>query len=385
MIANFVGAENRKMTIRSVKTSILLGIGGGILVGLAGELLASWMLNMMSVPAEVFDLAMLYLRIYLAGMPVILLYNFEAAIFRGIGNTRLPLIALGTAGIINVILNLILVAVFHLNVAGVAIATVASNLISSVILLWTLKYRTDLLKKEEGWLHIDFSILRRILQIGIPSGIQSSVFSLANVVIQSGFNSLGTIVMASSSAALNIEMTTFNFVSAFGQTCTTFTGQNYGAGQISRCRKVLKTCYLEGLAAVLIAALTILIFGRNLLAIFNSDPQVISYGYLRLSILVCSHLFSVQYEVISGYLRGFGISMLPAVLTTFGVCVLRIFWMMFVFPASPTYLTILSVFPISLGTAALLLIGALLVKRPAARLLDSQDEESEMCEEYAAV
>lgn len=178
-----------------------------------------------------------YMRIYLIGMPVILLYNFCAAIFRGIGNTRLPLLTLSFAGIVNVALNLFLVAVLHLNVAGVAIATITSNAISSVLLIYLLFKKTKLMSMDYGKFRIDPELAKRILKIGVPSGIQTSVFSIANMVIQSGFNSLGTIVMAASSASINLELTTFNFVSAFGQTCTTFIGQAYGAHQIKNVRR----------------------------------------------------------------------------------------------------------------------------------------------------
>ena len=373
VIASGVGSRSASMVKKAAVTSIWLALAGGVFLTLIGEFAASWALSVMGVPGEVFPLAELYLKIYLAGMPVILLYNFEAAIFRGVGLPQIPLIALAASGVINVILNLAFVLGFGMNVDGVAIATVVSNLISSVILFWILLHRKMISWKSLFTKPFDLKITSRILQIGIPSGIQSSVFSIANVVIQSGFNSLGTIVMASSSAALNIELVEYNIISSFGQACTTFTGQNYGAGKIHRCEKVLKTCYLEGLAITCVTAGLVILFGKPLLSLFNSNPEVIENGYLRLVILMCSYFFSIQYEVISGYLRGFGISVLPAVLTTLGVCVVRIFWILFVFPLSPTYATILVIFPISLGTAALLLILALIYKRPARRILAARE------------
>lgn len=369
VIANAVGAAKPHHVKKAVVTSVWLGLLGGVAMMIVGETLAGALLEMMNVPEEVFPLADLYLSIYMAGMPVILLYNFEAAVFRGIGQPQVPLLALTAGGIVNVCLNLLFVIGFKMNVNGVAIATVASNLISSVI-LFVILLKQQLLDWKSLFDHpFHKDIVSRILRIGIPSGIQSSVFSIANVVIQSGFNSLGTIVMASSSAAFNIEAVVYNVVNSFGQACTTFTGQNFGAGKIIRCKQVLKTCLSEGMLVTLAAAGTVILFGHQLLSIFNSDPEVIANGYLRLVTLMCSYFFSIQYETISGYLRGFGISVLPAILTTLGVCVLRIFWILVVFPAHPTYPTILAVFPISLGTAAVLLIGALLVKRPASRLL----------------
>ena len=376
VIANAVGANDERRVRKAAVVSIWIALVGGIGLTILGEAIASTVLQWMGVPEEVFDMADLYMQIYLIGMPVILLYNFEAAIFRGIGNPKLPLIALSIAGVINVILNIILVAGFHMNVDGVAIATVVSNLISSIVLFLFL-LRNKLISIPALFHHpIQKDLLANILRIGIPSGIQSSVFSIANVVIQSGFNSLGTIVMASSSAAINIEAIEYNIMSSFGHACTTFTGANYGANKIERCKKVLKTCLLEGFGVTFVTAGIIILFGHQLLSLFNSNPEVIDNGYIRLVTLLCSYFFSIQYEVISGYLRGFGISVLPAALTTVGVCVLRIFWILFVFPLHPTYQTILAVFPLSLGSAAILLILALIFTRPANRRLKAMAKKA---------
>lgn len=376
VIANAIGANNEKRVKRACVTSVWVAIIGGIFVTLVGEFVSAPVLKMMGVPAEVFDMANLYMDIYLMGMPVILLYNFEAAILRGIGNTKLPLFALSLAGVINVVLNIILVAGFHMTVEGVAIATVISNLISSIILFIYLC--KDKLVSFHSLFHhpIHGEILKKILSIGIPSGVQSSVFSIANVVIQSGFNSLGTIVMASSSAAVNVESIVFNLISSFGHACTTFTGANYGANKIERCKQVLKTCLSLGLGVTLVSAGLVIVFGRSIIALFNGNPQVIEQGYIRLAIMMCSYVFIIHYEVISVYLRGFGISVLPAVLTTIGVCVVRIFWILVVFPMNPTYHTVLAVFPISLGTAAFLLIGALFYTKPATKRLKRQAQKN---------
>lgn len=339
---------------------------------LVGELISGPVLKLMGVPAEVFDMANLYIKIYLMGMPIILLYNFEAAIMRGIGNTKLPLFALSLAGVINVILNMILVIGFHMTVEGVAIATVFSNLISSIILFIYLR-KDKLISFHSLFDHpIHGDILVNILRIGIPSGIQSSVFSIANVVIQSGFNSLGTIIMASSSASLNVESVVYSLVSSFGHACTTFTGANYGANKIQRCKQVLMTCLLLGLGVTFVSAGSVMVFGRSLVSLFNGNPEVIAQGYVRLVVMLSSYVFVIHYEVISGYLRGFGISVLPAAVTTLGVCVVRIFWIFVVFPMNPTYHTILAVFPISLGLTAFLMIGALFYIKPATKRLKAQ-------------
>lgn len=374
VIAHAIGRGDRDAVHRAVHTSVVVAVIGGIIVGLLGQLIAAPLLGMLNVPDEVFPLALLYLRIYLVGLPVILLYNFEAAIFRSVGETRMPLVALTISGILNVVLNLFFVAVLNMSVSGVAIATVISNVVSSVILFVKLR-RTELdihldLKK----LRIDLPILRRILAIGLPAGVQSSLFSVSNIVIQSAINSLGTVVMAASSAAFNIEILTFDILDAFSQACTTFVGQNYGAGKIDRCKKTLRLCMLEGLVALVAAIAILLFFGKPLLSIFNNDPEVVETGYIRLMYVMFSHIFNLLYNVMSGYLRGFSISLAPAILTMLGVCGVRIAWIHYVFPLSPTFKTIMIAYPVSLGITALMIFAALLYCRPSKRFAGTRTE-----------
>lgn len=337
------------------------------MVALLGELAAAPLLRMLNVPDDVFPLALLYLRIYLAGMPVILLYNFEAAIFRSVGETKIPLIALAASGVLNVVLNIFFVVVLKMTVNGVAIATVISNAVSSLLLYLRLRKTALDIHLEPRQLRIDASALGSILRIGLPAGIQSAVFAAANIVIQSAINSLGTVVMAASSAAFNIEVMTYYILNSFTQACTTFVGQNFGAGQLKRCKKTLFLCLFEGAIALGCGIAAILFFGRSLVALFNSDPEVVANGYLRLLYIMPAHVFSLFYEVMSGYLRGFGISLAPAVLTTLGVCGVRITWVQFVFPQSRTLATLMTVYPISLGVTALFMLGALLYYRPTKR------------------
>lgn len=319
------------------------------------------------MPEEVFPLALLYLRIYLAGMPVILLYNFEAAIFRSIGETKIPLFALAVSGVLNVLLNLFFVTVLHMTVNGVAIATVISNAFGSALLYYKLRRTTREIHLEPKRLGIDAAILKRILRIGVPAGIQSAVFAFSNIVIQSAINSLGTVVMAASSAAFNIEIFTYDILNSFSQACTTFVGQNFGAGKLQRCRKTLALCLVEGAVTLATAIFVILFFGKTLLAIFNNDPEVVATGYIRLMLVMVSHSFSLLYEIMSGYLRGFGISLVPALLTMLGVCGVRIAWIQFVFPQSRTFQTIMTAYPISLSATALLIFIALICYRPSRR------------------
>lgn len=359
-IAHAIGRGDKTSVQKTVHTSIILALAGGLLIALAGELAAAPVLKLLQVPDDVFPLALLYLRIYLLGMPVILLYNFEAAIFRNIGETKTPLLALAFSGCLNVVLNLFFVIVLHMTVNGVAIATVISNCVSSLILFWKLRHSKLEIHVSVKDLKIDPESMGRILKIGLPAGIQSAVFSLSNIVIQSSINSLGTIVMAASSAAYNLEIITYDILNSFSQACTTFVGQNFGAGDMKRCSKTLALCIVEGLVVLAAAIMLILFFGHSLLALFNSDPQVVSTGYIRLMAIVRAHVFSLLYEVMSGYLRGLGISMVPAILTIIGVCGIRFMWVQFVFPQDPTFQTIMNVYPVSLSTTAFMVFCALL-------------------------
>ncbi len=367
VIAHAIGHGDKETVTKAVHTSVLVSVLGGALVALLGELAAAPLLGLLNVPEDVFPMALLYLRIYLAGMPVILLYNFEAAIFRSVGETKIPLAALFTSGVLNVALNLFFVAALHMTVNGVAIATVISNAVSSALLYRRLRRTTQDIHLEPKKLRIDPAILKRILRIGLPAGVQSAVFALSNIVIQSAINSLGTVVMAASSAAFNIEIITYDILNSFSQACTTFVGQNFGAGELRRCKKTLALCLIEGIITLAAAITVILFFGKSLLAIFNSDPEVVATGYIRLVMVMLAHSFSLLYEVMSGYLRGFGISLAPALLTMLGVCGIRIGWIQWVFPQSQTFRTIMTVYPISLSVTALLIFAALVYYRPSRR------------------
>lgn len=367
VIANAIGREDTDAVHRAVHTAVVVAVLGGVLVTVLGELAAGPALRALNVPAEVLPYALLYLRIYLLGVPVILLYNFEAAIFRSVGDTRVPLQTLAFSGVLNVLLNLFFVIVLHMTVNGVATATVLSNAISSVLLFVRLRRSDKAIHLEWAALRIDRKSLQKILQIGFPAGIQSAVFSISNIVIQSAINSLGTVVMAASSAAFNIEVVAYDVLNSFSQACTTFVGQNYGAGKLDRCRKALVLCLVEDALASGIAILLVLGSGHFLLSLFNRDPEVIALGYTRLMTVFTAYFFSMLYEVMSGYLRGFGISLVPALLTMLGVCGVRILWIATAFPRSRTFQTILLAYPLSLAATAVLILLALLIYHPSRR------------------
>ena len=376
VIANAIGRDDKQTVQKAVHTSMVVSVIGGVLVAIIGELIAEPLLTALNVPNDVLELALLYLRIYFLGMPVILLYNFEAAIFRSIGETKMPLIALTLSGILNVLLNLFFVIVLKMSVNGVATATVLANVVSAGILYIKLIKSDKYIKVEFKKLRIDGKVFAKIMQIGLPAGIQSAVFAVANIVIQGAINSLGTVVIAASSAAFNIEIIAYNVMNSFSQACTTFVGQNFGANKIDRCKKTLFLCLIEDAIASGTAILIVLITGKFLLSIFNNDPEVIEIGYTRLVIIFIAYIFSMLYEVMSGYLRGFGFSLVPAILTTVGVCVLRIIWINTVFPANRTFVTIMTAYPVSLSTTAVLIFIALIIYRPSKRFANKGKEKA---------
>lgn len=301
---------------------------------------------------------------------VVVLPNVETAIFRSVGDTKVPLKTLVVSGIINVILNLLFVIVLKMTVNGVAIAIVISNLISAIILL-------NKLIKTDQYTHVNLKDLKiyklslvRILKIRMPAGIQSAVFALANIVIQAAINSLGTVVIAASSAAFNVEIFAYDILNSFGQACTTFVGQNYGAGQIDRCKKTLYLCLIEDAIASALAIGIIIVSCKFLLSLFNNNPQVIQIGYTRLIMVFTAYIFSMLCEVMSGYLRGFGISLVPAILTCICICGTRVLWIETVFESYQSFTTIMCAYPLSLYLTAVAIFCALMYYRPSKKMLN---------------
>ncbi len=360
VISKFTGQKNEEGISRCVHTSILFSLIGGIVITLLGELFASSVLRLMSVPEEVFSMALDYLRVYLLGMPVIFLYNFESAIFRSQGDTKTPLICLVVSGVINVFLNLFFVCVVDMAAAGVAAATVISNLVSAVLLLILLCRRTDYIAVSLSKIRIHGDVLKSMVAIGLPAGLQSMVFSLSNMCIQSAVNSLGAGVMAASSAAFNIEILAYYLVNSFGQACTTFVGQNFGAGNLARCRKITRISLIMDIGITTVISLLILFFGKPLLSIFNGNEDIISIGIVRLRFILAAEAVNAIMEIMSGAMRGYGYSLVPAVITFVGVCGIRIGWVYTVFKMSGTFFTLMMVYPVSWIVTAIALTGAYL-------------------------
>lgn len=363
-IAHAVGAGNKDRANRCAHTAVVLALLG-VVVAILMEIASRPVLQCLSVPPEIFNDALVYLRVYLLGIPVILLFNFEAAVFRSVGVTRMPLMALAISAALNIVLDGIFVAFLGWGAAGVALATVLCYIVSSGFLFTRLLKADEAIRIDPRRLRIDRESVTKIVRIGLPAGIQGSVFSLANILIQTCINSLGAQVVAASSAALALEFVCYSLLNSFSQACTTFVGQNSGAGNLERCKKVLKVALIED-AIITVAMIVLVVWqGRAILTLFSSDAEVLDIAYVRVCALFPAYVFSMVYENMSGYLRGFGISALPSALTAIGVCGTRFFWALVVFPAHPTFATVMLAYPVSFSTTALLMAGALAYCRPA--------------------
>lgn len=324
--AQFYGAGQEKDVKKTVHTSVAFSIICGFILIFIGLFLAKPILEIMGSPEDVIGLATLYVRIYFLAMPAIMLYNFLAAILRAAGDTTHPLIFLTVAGVVNVILNLILVIVFNLGVAGVAIATVTSNYISCGMLIVFFTRQEDALKLNFSKIKIDRKILNRIIRIGLPAGIQGTVFSLSNVVIQSAINSFGTAVIAGSSAASSIEGFVYVSMNSVSQTCVTFVGQNYGAGDEKRVLRVILECLGIVTVVGLVLGNLAYTFSAPLLGIYTDSADAIAAGTLRLFWVCCPYFLCGIMDSLTGGLRGLGKSTVPMIVSLIGACATRLIW-----------------------------------------------------------
>lgn len=354
MVGQSYAKHNDSMVFDVVHTAIGSSIVAGIIFIFVGIGLSEPLMILMGSPDEVRYMSVLYLQIYFIGMPFILLYNFGAAILRAVGDTKRPLYYLLFAGVVNVVLNLYFVIEWNMGVAGVAIATSVSNLISALLVLRTLMKEKGILRVELRKVRIDPKVLIRICKIGLPAGLQSCFFSISNMVIQSSINSFGTIAMAGSTAASNIENFVYSGMNAVYQANLSFTSQNVGAGRYSRINRILGAC---------IAACTILglplqtlacIFGPQLLSIYNNDPDVIASGLERLLIICGTYVLCGYGDVLVGSLRGMGDAFTPMIITLAGVCGLRIVWILTILNIFPSLFVLYLCYPVSWIVTALL-------------------------------
>ena len=361
--ARCFGAKDEEGVHTTVQTSVTLGLVSGLFLAVVGIFAARGLLELMSCPEDVIDLSTLYLKIYFIGMPMTMLYNFSSALLRAVGDTKRPLFCLAVAGAINVVLNLVFVILFSMSVAGVALATIISQTVSACMV-------TALLVKEKGPLHLDLGhlgfhagALGQILRIGLPAGLQSTVFSLSNVVIQSAVNSFGSTIVAGNSAASNLEGFVYTAMNAFAQAAVTFTSQNMGARKYQNLNRVVLNCLLCAIVTGVVLGGGAVLAGTQLLHFYSSDAAVIAAGYERLRVICGTYLLCGIMDTLASSLRGLGYSVLPMVVSLVGSCLLRLVWIATIFQLNRTPFMLYISYPISWVLTAAVHLACLLVVR----------------------
>ena len=353
--ANLKGAQKLKTLEKCMHTVILLSVICGVTMALIGILLARPILQLMSTPAAVLDGAVLYMSLYFAGVPALLLYNFGAGILRAYGDTKRPMYILTLTGILNVGLNLFFVVVCHVGVAGVALATMAAQVVSAIAVMWILfnkkgEYKLSVKKLK---LHKDQS--QNILRVGIPCGFNGIMFNLANVLLQSSINGFDSVAIVAGNTVAN-DVTNFNYlvIYAFNAGVVSFAGQCYGAREYKRIDKLAGAALLWSTSILLVMATVMTIFAREIIGLFNSDPAVVNAGYFRTVLCVWTYMLYTPSEIFTGCSRGMGHTTAPTIMNLLGVCLPRIIWILLIFPLWPIPEFLYLCMPISWVLSALL-------------------------------
>lgn len=362
--ARFYAAGRDKEMSETVHTAITLALISGILMVFVGLIFAKPVLELMDTPDDVINLSTLYMRIYFLGMPFFMLYNYGASILRAVGDTKRPLFFLIIAGIVNAGLNMCLVIIFHLGVAGVAIGTVISQLISSVLVLRCLYQSQTSYQLRFSKLKIKGEYLKQIFQVGIPAGIQSTVINFSNALLQSSVNSFGSTAMAGYTAANNILGFLYASINSVTQACMSFTSQNYGVRKFKRMDKVLIDCAILSVGASLVFGCGAYIFGDKVLMIYTNSEDVIKCGVEILSITTVPYFLCGIMDLFPGALRGMGYSLVPMILSVIGTVGMRIFWIFVIFPSHRTLYDLFISYPASwTATIIMQVICFLIVRR----------------------
>ena len=347
IISRYYGARNIDGLQEAVHTSLAITFLAGIVMTFIGVSLSPYILQWVGTPNDVMSSSILYLRIYFLGITASLIYNYGASILRAKGDTKRPLYYLALAGAVNVVLNLLLVIVFHLGVAGVGIATVVSQIISAALIFICLTHEKGGMQLRPKEMRIDLNKFFDILKIGLPAGIQGCVFSLSNVVIQASVNSFGSTIMAGNGAAQNIEGFVYTGMNAFYQSCLTFTSQNMGAKRMDRIKQTLLSCQLLVIVTGLVLGIGAWYFGDILLSIYSDDPAVIAAGIVRLGYVSKTYFLCGMMDVMVGTLRGLGYSIFPMIVSLLGACGLRILWLATIFNMYHTIEMVYISYPVS--------------------------------------
>lgn len=346
-VANFYGAGREKDVRETVHTAMLISVIGGVIVAVVGMVFAKTFLGWMGSPDDVIDQATLYLRIYFAGMPLTMAYNFASAIFRALGDTKRPLYYLAVSGLVNVILNLIFVIVFKMGVAGVAIATVVAQAVSTTLIILCMIRSHSVIHLQRDMLRIHGDKLKEIVRVGLPAGLQGTIFSISNVLIQSSINSFGSIAIAGNSASSNLEGFMYTSMNSVYQAALSFAGQNMGARKYSRLKKVLCNCLAIVTGIGIGMGAIMYLFRYQMLGIYSSDMDVINFGIERLELFCLTYFTCGAMDVMVGQMRGMGYSIVPMIVSLVGVCGIRIVWIFTVFKASNSLLTLYMSYPVS--------------------------------------
>ncbi len=347
IVARYCGAKQQDGVFRSVHTSAAIGLISGAILAVCGIVFSRPLLDLMGTNLDVIDQSVIYMRIYMGGMIFTMPYNFGAAVMRAAGDTKRPLYYLGAASALNLVLDLLFVNVFHRYVDGVAIATVTSQFLLLVLVVRALMKSGGNLHLEPRKIRLDRVMFRLILHIGVPAGLQSALFSLTNVLIQSSINTFGTIAVAGNTAALSIEGFVYMTLLAGYQTVMSFTGQNYGAGDLERAHKVMWTGMRMGMVTSVILSAILFFFGHLLLGIYSDGTEVIEMGMIRLGIVGTAYILDVVMETAISCMRGYGYTVVPLIVILLGTCVFRIAWLYTAFRAFRSLETIYMSYPIS--------------------------------------
>ena len=370
VIATYIGQRNEEGIRRTVATIGIVSVISGFILLALGVLLARPILEMMSTPHDVIDLATTYLRYYFTGMPFLMVYNFGSAILRSIGDTKRPFYSLLVATVVNIILDWLFVAVFGMGVAGVAIATVIANAVNAAIIVWILMRLPEPYTFHPHAMKVSRNDLSKILKIGVPAGLQGMVFSFSNIFIQSAINKFGAYATAGSAAALTFESYCYYIVTSFCAAAIAFTGQNYGAGNTSRCKRVWGETMALSIITCLIANVLIVWNWKACMGIFSHDPEVLKYASIRLHTVLLYQALASTYEISGSYMRGLGYSMTPMLLTIFGTCVLRLLWVFTVAYNNPDFSLLLSIYPITwIATGIMVVTAAFIAQHKAFAIL----------------
>ena len=363
IVARLIGQGRDGRIHDAVVTSMVLAIISGFLLIGIGFAVSRPVLTLMGTPDNVLEQAVLYLRLYMLGMPFLMIYNFGSAVLRSKGDSKRPLYCLLGSGIFNVALNMLFVIVFHWGVAGVAIATDIASGISAVLILVILAREEDRFRVSLMRLYLRKEPLLEILRIGVPAGLQGMVFSFSNIILQSAINSFGSDAVAGSAAAQNLEFIAYFVINAFVQAAVTFTSQNYGAGDLKRCNEVFRWCMLFGVGCALAVDICFALLRYQLIGLFATEPEVIRFAVLRVLSVCLFNFLANSYEITSGVLRGLGYSILPTVLTVIGSCVFRIIWVFTLFRAVGSFQSLIIVYPVSwIFTGTMVIIAYVIVR-----------------------